>query len=125
MALYIGNHEASDTWLDRNAGLTLSFDPKTQEMRLINLPEIPTKSNFSGGQPTLDERPFFRRIEGVDWDALVPDFALRFGLLAISEAQSDDEQWEFLARFQDQNAELAATLIAALKHIKQVACPRK
>ncbi len=119
LALYVGNHDACQAWLSQNAGIKLSFKPETQEVVLINAPETASRGDLRTGTPTLDHRPYFKRIDGVNWTALIEDTGFRFGLLALNENHTEEEQWELLAELQAQDASLGSAVIAALNHVKR------
>lgn len=117
LTLYVGDHEASDEWLIQHEGLSTTFNPETQEVILVTLPPVGT-GRLRAGNPTLDPRPFLKRLDGLDWVALIPNAGFRFALLAIGEDHDLQAQWDLLSEFQSHDPDMAARVIAALNHLQ-------
>lgn len=116
--LYVGSHDDCDRWLNRHRGYTLTKDKASQNLRFVN-PITPGKNLSSNPVPTQDNIPFLKRLDGVDWESIVPEISMRYALLHFNEDQIDDV-WIFIAQaVQPIDENLATLLSTVFEHLIQ------
>ena len=105
--LFVGTHDDTDRWLDKNRGLIVTADRETRE---VTVTHITQNDEQRRSVPHLDETklteanlPFFKRVPDFDIEEYVDQPYLRRQLLKIDENTSDDELQEVLGFVAESN----------------------
>ena len=120
VVLHIGDHDSTQRWLDKNAGMEAVIDKRDWRVEFtIPRSEPPWRvRQLQTDAITPSNVPFLQRVTGVDWQTTIPSKAARSFLLKFDEEGDDQELLEILEEIRGQaprEAELALTVINHLK----------
>jgi superfamily I DNA/RNA helicase len=114
--LFVGTHEDTDRWIQRNAGLTITANRETNEVIVTHV----TREEHGPRRPmphleetsiTEQNIPFFKRIPDFNLLEFVNNDYLRKQLLKIDENSSDEEIMELLQEIGAQQNQLLADFL--------------
>lgn len=118
--LFVGTHDDTERWLDRNRGLTVTCNPKTRKITVTHVTreeprEIP---QVSMGQLTEANSPYLDRI-GVDPSDYVSQRVLVRTLSKINDDSTDEELGELFEDLSDIDKIIANLMMDLIFEIRE------
>jgi len=89
--LFVGSHEETERWLDRNRGLTITCNPDTLHVTVthITTDERREMPGVNYGRMMEANTPYFERIGGLDLTELVPNRSLVRELKRVDDSTAE------------------------------------
>lgn len=119
--LFAGTHDATDAWLDRNRGLTISIDNTTKKISITTV----TTEEQRRDAPRLnldacpeENTPYFDRIE-VDPAEFVPSRILLRTIRAVNDSTTDAELEDLLQDLNEAESEVANMLMDVIFLVRE------
>jgi len=124
--LFVGAHEETDRWLDRNRGLQISASKEGKKITVTHVTQEPPESWRDIPQPapgtdTDANEPYFKRLPGLNLEEWVAQPFLRRTMACWNEDTSDadiEETLAFLSQSEPESANLFFDIICELREGK-------
>ncbi len=116
--LFIGDHDATQRWLDKNARLEVVVSQSDWRVELTVPSSTPPWRVNQTEAVTPTNVPFLKRVSGVEWEAVVTSVGAQFFLLDFDEDDDDEKLLRVLNELQieqPREADLCLTVINQLK----------
>jgi hypothetical protein len=119
--LFIGDHDSTDHWLNKNKGLEAVIDRRDWRVEFtIPRSEPPWRVRQTDTEAiTPSNLPFLQRITGVDWETAIGSKAARSFLLKFDEEGDDQELLEILEEIRGHYPREADLCLTAINHLKE------
>ena len=116
--LHIGDHDSTDRWLSKNAGLEAVIHLKNWRVE-FTVPHAPPQWRIRQNESiTPSNVPFLARVAGVEWEAAIPSRATRSYLLKFDEDGDDHELLEVLEELRADRPKEAELCLTVINHLK-------
>ena len=101
---FFGDKQGADDWIERHGSTQITLDTETQRITLTQVTGAEENAVLEGATNfTQDNRPFLKRIAGVDLEALVPKRLARKHLLEVNEETDPEDIEEILEIIDDRS----------------------
>lgn len=116
--LFIGNHDATQRWLDKNAGLEVVVNQSDWRVELTVPSTVPPWRVSPTETVTPTNLPYLNRVSGVDWEAVISSPAAQFFLLDFDEDGDDQKLLKVLNALQKEQPREADLCLTVINHLK-------
>jgi len=114
--MFMGDHEASDRWLDQNRGRTIHRDPVSKEVRFLQVIEsgsVPLSISSSDSE----KRHYLEKLSDVDWSRVIPNPLILRMAKKLRDDQCEEDIWEDVSCVQEQDARSGQLLSSIIPHL--------
>jgi hypothetical protein len=88
---FLGAPQEVHAWLDNHAGLTVSVDEVTGRVSTTRITSQPNTTHLQPPALTAENKPFFARVSGINFEELVPQTLARQHVLSLDETSTETE----------------------------------
>jgi hypothetical protein len=117
--LFVGSHDDTEKWLNRNRGLTITCNPQTRKIVVTHVTKEERRETPNVNFATLTEAniPYFQRI-GFDPAELVPQKFLIRALSKVDDNTSEEELEELVEDLSDTDSKIANLILDLIFEIR-------